>query len=182
MTWLLQVKSNQITGAGNCRTYRQSILLMFQWPPLKGCLPDAWSFTIRPNDLPVGDQRWAQIGDWYDGLASSRTEAPQDIASKSREVTANSGDFKSKIQSVAGFMQREIRYVGIEIGIGGLQPHPAADVFHHRYGDCKDKATLLIAMLNAVGVRATWVYGRYSSGIRRSGVAFPRRKSHDCRD
>ena len=54
-------------------------------------------------------------------------------------------------------MQREIRYVGIEIGIGGLQPHPAADVFKYRYGDCKDKATLLIAMLNAVGVRATWV-------------------------
>ena len=67
------------------------------------------------------------------------------------------GDFKAKIQGVAGFMQREIRYVGIEIGIGGLQPHPAADVFRYRYGDCKDKATLLIAMLNAVGVRATWV-------------------------
>jgi hypothetical protein len=66
-------------------------------------------------------------------------------------------DFKAKIQGVAGFMQREIRYVGIEIGIGGLQPHPAADVFKYRYGDCKDKATLLIAMLNAIGVRATWV-------------------------
>jgi len=108
-------------------------------------------------DLPVGDQRWAEIGDWYDTLASPRTEAPQEIALKSREVAANATDFKSKIQSVAGFMQREIRYVGIEIGIGGLQPHPAADVFRNRYGDCKDKATLLIAMLNAVGVRATWV-------------------------
>jgi hypothetical protein len=108
-------------------------------------------------DLPVGDQRWAEIGDWYDNLASPRTEAPQDIAAKSREVVASAADFKGKIQDVAGFMQREIRYVGIEIGIGGLQPHPAADVFRNRYGDCKDKATLLIAMLNAVGVRATWV-------------------------
>jgi hypothetical protein len=72
-------------------------------------------------------------------------------------VAGTGADFKSKIQSVAGFMQREIRYVGIEIGVGGYQPHPAADVFKYRYGDCKDKATLLISMLNAVGVRATWV-------------------------
>ena len=38
-------------------------------------------------------------------------------------------------------MQHDIRYVGIELGIGGLQPHAASDVFTHRYGDCKDKAT-----------------------------------------
>ena len=106
--------------------------------------------------LPTGDQRWTEIGNWYDTLASSRTEAPLEIAAKSREV-GGAQDFKTKIQGVAGFMQREIRYVGIEIGVGGLQPHPAADVFKYRYGDCKDKATLLIAMLNAVGVRATWV-------------------------
>jgi len=109
------------------------------------------------SDLPTGDARWAEIGNWYDGLAASRTEAPLDIATKSRDIVAGSGDFKKKIQNIAGFMQREIRYVGIEIGIGGLQPHSAADVFHNRYGDCKDKATLMIAMLNAVGVRATWV-------------------------
>ena len=109
------------------------------------------------GDLPTGDQRWAEIGNWYDNLASPRTEAPQEIASKSREVVNGAAGFKLKIQDVAGFMQREIRYVGIEIGIGGLQPHSAADVFRNRYGDCKDKATLLIAMLNAVGVRATWV-------------------------
>ena len=106
--------------------------------------------------LPTGDQRWTQIGNWYDTLAANRTEAPQEIGVKSREV-GGGGDFKAKIQGVAGFMQREIRYVGIEIGIGGLQPHAAADVFRYRYGDCKDKATLLIAMLNAVGVRSTWV-------------------------
>ena len=54
-------------------------------------------------------------------------------------------------------MQRNIRYVGIEIGIGGLQPHTAEDVFRNRYGDCKDKATLLRAMLESVGIHSTWV-------------------------
>jgi hypothetical protein len=109
------------------------------------------------TDLPTGDQRWAEIGNWYEALASPRTEAPLEINLKAKEIAGQATDFKGKIQTVAGFMQREIRYVGIEVGIGGLQPHSAADVFKYRYGDCKDKATLLISMLNAVGVRATWV-------------------------
>ena len=109
------------------------------------------------SDLPTGDRRWAEIGNWYDGLASARTEGPREIDDKAREVAGSAVDFKGRIRSVAGFMQHEIRYVAIEIGIGGLQPHPAAEVFKYRYGDCKDKATLLIAMLNAVGVRATYV-------------------------
>jgi hypothetical protein len=58
---------------------------------------------------------------------------------------------------IADFMQQQIRYVGIEIGIGGWQPHAAEDIFHSRYGDCKDKATLMISMLDAVGIRATWL-------------------------
>ncbi|HEY0758091.1 MAG TPA: DUF3857 and transglutaminase domain-containing protein [Acidisarcina sp.] len=112
-------------------------------------------FSALP--LPEGEQRWTQIGNWYDKLASSRTDGPMEIASKARGLAGEAPDFTARIQKVAEFMQREIRYVGIEIGIGGLQPHAAIDVFHNRYGDCKDKATLLISMLNAVGVRATWV-------------------------
>jgi transglutaminase-like putative cysteine protease len=109
------------------------------------------------SDLPSGDLRWAEIGDWEDRLASPRTEAPREIDLKAKELTDGAADFKAKIRNIADFMQREIRYVAIEVGIGGFQPHPAADVFRYRYGDCKDKATLLIAMLNAVGIRATWV-------------------------
>jgi hypothetical protein len=125
--------------------------------PSEAALAARMVIHYSPNDLPAGDQRWADIGNWYDVLASPRTEAPVEINVKAKEIAGGQTDFKSKIQSVAGFMQREIRYVGIEVGIGGLQPHPAAEVFKYRYGDCKDKATLLIAMLNAVGVRATWV-------------------------
>ncbi len=43
--------------------------------------------------------------------------------------------------------------MAIEIGVGGYQPHPAADVFKNKYGDCKDKATLLITMLGHIGLR-----------------------------
>src|SRR5437764_506788 len=50
------------------------------------------------------------------------------------------------------FLPSDIRYVAISLGIGGWQPHPAADVFLHRYGDCKDKASLMHAMLREIGV------------------------------
>ena len=43
------------------------------------------------------------------------------------------------------------------MGIGGLQPHPAVDIFRNGYGDCKDKATLLSAMLSTVGIHSTIV-------------------------
>ena len=53
---------------------------------------------------------------------------------------------------LAQFVQHDIRYVAIELGIGGWQPHPATDVFTHRYGDCKDKTTLMSSMLHEIGI------------------------------
>ncbi len=109
------------------------------------------------SDIAQGDQLWASIGQWYDGLGTPQTTATPEIAAKAQELASKEGDFTARVEKVAEFLQREIRYVGIEIGIGGYQPHPAAAVFHNRYGDCKDKATLLIAMLNSIGVHATYV-------------------------
>src|SRR5215470_5549603 len=109
------------------------------------------------NDIAQGDQLWANIGQWYDGLATPQTTTATEIAAKAQELVSKESDFTARIEKIAEFLQREIRYVGIEIGIGGYQPHPAVAVFHNRYGDCKDKATLLISMLNSIGVHATYV-------------------------
>ncbi|HWE86732.1 MAG TPA: transglutaminase-like domain-containing protein, partial [Terracidiphilus sp.] len=106
---------------------------------------------------PTGDARWTAIGDWYTSLAMPSAQATPDLSAKAKELVAGQTDFTGKIQSIASYMQRNIRYVGIEIGIGGLQPHSADDVFRNRYGDCKDKATLLRAMLESVGIHSTWV-------------------------
>lgn len=112
-------------------------------------------FSAQP--LPQGDALWVKIGNWYQNLAAPSSEGTSEIAGKSRSLAAPDADFTLRIQKVATFLQEEIRYVGIEIGIGGFKPHPATDVFRNRYGDCKDKATLLITMLDAVGIRATWI-------------------------
>ncbi len=97
---------------------------------------------------------WQGIGQWYDSLAHDRLTASPEIAAKAAELTAGKTDFYEKAEAIGDFVQGHIRYVAIAIGVGGWQPHAAQDVFHGGYGDCKDKATLLSAMLSSVGIHS----------------------------
>jgi hypothetical protein len=117
------------------------------------------------GNLGDGEQLWTHIGEWYSQLAAPRSEGSSEVATESRSLTDTNADFMTRVEKVADFMQQKIRYVGIEIGIGGWIPHSAADVYRNHYGDCKDKATLLISMLDAVGVRATWVLVDTERGV-----------------
>ena len=76
------------------------------------------------------------------------------IKSKVAELTAGASTSLEKMNALATFMQKEIRYVAIQLGIGGWQPHRASEVFQHRYGDSKDKATLLSTLLQQVGIES----------------------------
>ncbi|MBT9329993.1 DUF3857 domain-containing transglutaminase family protein [Paracidobacterium acidisoli] len=125
--------------------------------PSPRALAGRMSVHFSASPIPEGDALWASIGNWYEGLASPRTEGATDVAASARSLAGDSQDFMARIAKVADYMQQKIRYVGIEIGVGNLQPHSAEDVFKNQYGDCKDKATLLVSMLDAVGIRATWV-------------------------
>jgi hypothetical protein len=103
------------------------------------------------------DGTWQGIGEWYTALSRDRIVATPDIAAKSAELTAGKTDFYDKAEAIGNFVQQQIRYFVIEIGIGGNQPHPADDIFRGRYGDCKDKSTLLSAMLSSVGIHSDLV-------------------------
>ena len=100
---------------------------------------------------------WNDIGIWYAGLTSGSRDATPAIKQKVAELTAGITDPVGKMKALTSYMQRQVRYVAIEIGIGGYQPHPAAAVFTHQYGDCKDKVTLLSAMLHEIGIESYYV-------------------------
>ena len=102
-------------------------------------------------------QSWQQMGVWYQGLISGRQDASPEVKQKVAALTASAGTPLEKMKAVAGFAQKDIRYVAIELGIGGWQPHPAAEVFTHHYGDCKDKVTLMSAMLREIGIENYYV-------------------------
>jgi transglutaminase-like putative cysteine protease len=111
---------------------------------------------------------WSDLGLWYAGLTQSSRTASPEIKQKVAELTSGLSDPVAKMRALTDYMQKRIRYVAIEFGIGGYQPHPAADVFTHQYGDCKDKATLLSTMLHEIGIESYYVVVDADRGIVRS--------------
>jgi hypothetical protein len=100
------------------------------------------------------DGTWQGIGEWFEGLSRDRLASAPDITAKAVELTAGKTDFYDKAEVIGEFVQQKIRYFAIEMGVGGYQPNPAEAIFRGRYGDCKDKATLLSAMLSSVGIHS----------------------------
>jgi Domain of Unknown Function with PDB structure (DUF3857)/Transglutaminase-like superfamily len=124
------------------------------WRAVAGLLLVA---LIPPGGATHGFLTWSEMGAWQTSLLQGRLEASPEIKQKVAELTVHAGTPFAKMLALADFMQSEIRYVGIWLGIGGYQPHTAPDVFSHRYGDCKDKATLLSVMLKEVGIQSYYV-------------------------
>jgi transglutaminase-like putative cysteine protease len=113
---------------------------------------------IYLKDLGWFEQRidaaqWNGIARWYWDLARERMVPGEEVSRQARELTAGLSDPREKTRRLYEFVQGKVNYVAIELGIGGFQPHDSAAVLKYRYGDCKDKATLLIAMLQAVDLR-----------------------------
>jgi transglutaminase-like putative cysteine protease len=77
------------------------------------------------------------------------------ITALARQLTAGLPDARARALALSDWVRQNIRYVGVYIGPGGVVAHPPATVLDNRYGDCKDHAGLLGAMLAAVGIDST---------------------------
>jgi Domain of Unknown Function with PDB structure (DUF3857)/Transglutaminase-like superfamily len=129
-----------------------------EMPPWRG-VAEQMVLSVIPSggSQNRGFQNWDDMGNWQAGLTRGRRDSSPEIKQKVAELTAAAKTPVEKMRAIAAFAQREIRYVGIELGIGGYQPHAAKDVFAHRYGDCKDKATLVSTMLSEMGVESYYI-------------------------
>ena len=134
----------------------QPIEVEERMPPWRGIAGRMVVSVQPPNGLPRGFSSWSEMGRWYQDLARDRAEPSAQIKQKVADLTQGSVTALDKMKRLSAFVQDDIRYVAIELGIGGLQPHSAADVFTHRYGDCKDKATLLKSMLGQIGIESDY--------------------------
>jgi hypothetical protein len=115
--------------------------------------------SFYPSGGPAnnGFTNWQQMGKWYANLTSGRRDASPQITQQVTSLTASAQTPLQKMKALAEFVQHNVRYVAIELGIGGWQPHPASEVFSHHYGDCKDKATLMSSMLSQIGIESFYV-------------------------
>jgi hypothetical protein len=122
-------------------------------PPFRGVAGQMiLSFFTSGGPALNTNADWQMMGKWYFNLVGERVDASPEIKQQVSKFAASKTTTLQQMQAIAQFVQHDIRYVSIDLGIGGLQPHSAPDVFSHRYGDCKDKATLVRSMLREIGV------------------------------
>ena len=133
--------------------------------PAWGALAARMSVKWGDTAVKGADAQWRAIGLWQEQLEQHRADPTPEITAKALELTAGAPDLYTKLSRITDYIQKNIRYFIVVRGIGGWQAHYAADIYHDRYGDCKDKTTLLIAMLQAIGVRAHYLHVDSRRGI-----------------
>lgn len=109
---------------------------------------------IHPHVQLTTFQSWEEVGQWYAGLQKDRIVPDEKIKVKAEEVIKGLQSEQDKVRALYEYVAKNFRYVSLSLGQGRYQPHPAADIMVNQYGDCKDKHTLLAAMLASSGLRA----------------------------
>jgi predicted transglutaminase-like cysteine proteinase len=126
-----------------------------EMPPMQGVAGQMIVTFFPPGGKAAnGFAEWSDLGNWVNSLLVGRADASPEVKQEVTTLTAGKNTQLEKMQAIAQFVQHDIRYVAIELGIGGWQPHPAPEIFSHHYGDCKDKATLTRSMLHEIGIES----------------------------
>lgn len=106
-------------------------------------------------DIQISSFRsWEEVGRWYDSLQLERIKPTPEIRAKAGELTKGLDDKLAKAHAIYNYVSTQIHYIGIDFGIGRYQPHAAAEVLANQFGDCKDKHTLLAALLESAGIES----------------------------
>ncbi|HEV8197475.1 MAG TPA: DUF3857 domain-containing transglutaminase family protein [Gemmatimonadales bacterium] len=116
-------------------------------------------FAADSNDVDMSidvgaPSSWQDIGMWYAGLARDRYATTPEVDRKLASLVKGARTLEDSIKAIHKYVSQDVRYVAISLGMGGYQPRSAADVVSTGYGDCKDKATLFIALAKRLGVTA----------------------------
>lgn len=123
---------------------------------------------IKEKSMPPADElafrilvttmnSWEEFSNWWRKEIAGKTEPDESIKRKVAELTEALSTSEEKIEAIFDYVKGEIRYVSIDLGKSGYEPNNARKVFENKYGDCKDKSTLLISMLKVAGIPAYYV-------------------------
>jgi transglutaminase-like putative cysteine protease len=126
-------------------------------PPLSSLVPRLVVSMFGDNRDAANGQfdTWQDVSRWLDTISHDQP-ASNAIAEKARTLTVSARTELDRIAAIGQYVQH-VQYVSIQTGIGrggGYQPHPSAVVLERNYGDCKDKAGLMRALLAAAGIKA----------------------------
>ena len=129
-------------------------------PPITNLVPRLAVSYFPPPGTKAGIGKtfssWIEVSRWLTELSDSQAALDDALAGKARQLTAGAKTELERIRAIARYVQ-DVNYVSIQTGLGrggGYRPHAATDVFAKSYGDCKDKANLMRAMLRAVNIQS----------------------------
>ena len=109
---------------------------------------------INPTLLFSTFKDWNEVFKWWQKLSFDKIKSDKAIKDTvKRIVSKNKSDYE-KARAIYNFCAKEIRYVAVEYGQAGYEPHAAAEILRNKYGDCKDQAILLVTMLREAGLKA----------------------------
>lgn len=113
-------------------------------------LAGPYEFRYEKTEGSLRD--WATYGAWQGGLLAGRDRLPEALRAEVHRLTDHLASPREKVQALYDYMGRTTRYVSIQLGIGGLQPASAEEVFKTKFGDCKALSNYLHAMLRECGI------------------------------
>ena len=144
----------------------ESVEYRFAARDLPGIRPEAnmpgWTEVAKYLHVSTYDS-WDAVGRWYWGLVREQLAVDAKIKAGVAEALASAGpgaDERAKVAAIFRHVTESTRYVGLEFGIHGYKPYRTTDVYDRRFGDCKDKASLLKVMLAEAGVKSHLVLVR----------------------
>lgn len=114
-----------------------------------------WAKEVLPKVQVSTFGDWATFAKWYWGLVKKQQEADESIKAKVKELTKDCKTDDDRIRKIYNFVVTDIRYnASWEFGVHGFKPYNATSIFARKFGDCKDKATLINTMLAEVGIKS----------------------------
>ncbi len=121
--------------------------------------PILWISATRFSvDGYEGDMSsWKSLGAFFYQINKDRQEVSSETSDKIKELIADAATDKEKIRRIYQYMQDEVRYVSVQLGIGGWQSFEAKYVEKNKYGDCKALSNYMKSLLEIAGIPSDWV-------------------------
>ena len=116
---------------------------------------------------------WQSLGSWFQQLNAAGAELSPQRAEAIRQMTDSIKSDKAKARFLYNYVQQNMRYISIQLGLGGLKPFPADFVDQKRYGDCKALSNYMSALLKAVNIPSYYAVVRAGANEEPADPAFP---------
>jgi hypothetical protein len=113
----------------------------------------SWSIPYKYFTLS-SFHSWIDVNKWAQKVFALNEEPELDNVFN--EIFTGEETTDDKINKIIDYVQNDIRYMGIESGIGSIKPFPPEQVVNQRFGDCKDKSLLLVSLLKKIGIEKSF--------------------------